>query len=111
MPGATTQTAAAILVEQRLEACTELLEFRGGQDVERGRRTFALRAASVGKLMLAAKRVSQPLLLPSDELVTKHCRLEPVGFELDARGRRPPRTLTAGPAFRLFDEPPLGECP
>ena len=62
-----------------------------------------------GQLVLAPERVADPLLLPADQLVAQHGRLEPVGRELDPCRSGAPRPFAARAALGLLDEPPLRE--
>ncbi len=102
------EAAAAELVEQLLEALAELLELGGvsssvADDVCAARRQLGGSSCS----RRSASRIA--LLLPADELVAQHGRLEPVGLELDPRRSGAPRPLAAGAALGLLDEPPLRE--
>src|SRR5262249_12829996 len=91
----TATAAAPEVVDQRLEALAGLLELTG-RERQRRRRRLGCAAPSTGKLVLAPQRVSQPLLLPPNELVAEDRRLEPVRVELDPVGGRPPGALAAG---------------
>ena len=108
MPCPAPLPAAAELVEQLLEPLAQLLELGCGQ-LELGRRGLSCAAPARGQLVLVPQRVADALLLPCDELVAQHGRLDPVRAELDPGGGRAPGPLAAGAALALLDEAPLGE--